>query len=337
MPIYTLGHLAFLSGVPYGRLRSLMLDSDSAYSEHRMAKKSGGFRVIRSPNDHLKMAQRFILDNCLPKGPSSDISYAYTTGRGTLGAATMHVGARAVIKLDFADFFHAISSVSVYRIFAELGYPELLAYEMALICTYGGKVELTSSESGKPYRLTRRRFLAQGSPTSGALSNLALKTLDESLLDLELSGYNVTRYADDIVISSTSPLTRRDCESIMSHVIALSAKHSLHMNTTKTKVLLNKTSYRILGLTVTSTGVGLTRPYKRRFEQELFGIRTRGLAAHAAFKGYATDIEYMAYLWGHVAYGKGIDHAWGQRMRERLRVLNVPFVDVVGLMARSVL
>ncbi|MHA7281976.1 reverse transcriptase domain-containing protein [Arthrobacter sp. TMS2-4] len=332
-PIYTLGHLAFLSGVPYGRLRDIIFNTEQHYRSRTLRKKSGnGHRIIRMPDDQLKRVQRYILNNCLPVGRSSDLSYAYTTDIGILDAAKKHIGGRAVIKLDFSDFFGSISSNAVYKIFVRLGYPELLAFELALLCTCGGIVTLRSSANDKIYRVAGRRFLAQGAPTSGALSNRALQEFDEELETLKYSGYSVTRYADDITLSSIQQLSRSDCLTIIRKVDALSSTFQLSLNHRKTKILLNKSSYRILGLAVNDAGVGLSRPYKRSFQAEVYGISKAGLSKHAKFRGYSSDIEFIAHLWGHVAFARGIDPSWGQRMREELIRLNVPFLDVVGVL-----
>lgn len=336
-PIYTLGHLAFLSGVPYGHLRDMIRHTPSQYTEQKLAKKHGsGYRTIRVPGVALMKTQRFLLKSCLPAEPSSSISYAFTAGRGILGAAQMHVGARTVIKLDFSDFFGSISSKLVYRVFVRAGYPELLAFEMALLCTYGEPIEISSENDLKlPYRRIGRRCLPQGAPTSGAVSNFVLQDLDRSLRELEMSGFAVTRYADDITVSSANVLSRSDCQSVIATIASLGRPYGLSLNKNKTRILHNKNSYRILGLAVSSSGVGLSRPYKRKFESELFAIYKGGILKQSAFRGYRSEIDYIAYLWGHVAFAKGIDLAWGQAMSERLNSMNVPFVDTIKVFSRA--
>lgn len=337
-PLYTLGHLAFLSAVPHGVLRRMLLEPKSHYTEQRLAKKKPGtgYRTIRIPSPALLKVQRFILGRCLPPGPSSPISYAYTRGRGIRDAAERHVGARTVIKLDYSDFFSSVGSKAVYRVFELAGYPELLAFEMAMLCTYGATVLLNNEVNGnRPYKNVSRRFLAQGAPTSGALSNFALRSLDKSLGEFELSGFTLTRYADDITISSARTMTQKEVGSLIRSVSELSSTYNLSLNKSKTQVLRNKNSFRILGLSVTSSGVGLTRPYKRSFEAELFGIRKGGLSTQAIYRGYSSPMDYIAFLWGHVAFAKGIDPIWSQRMSERLESMGVPFIDAIGVFGSS--
>lgn len=338
-PLYTLGHLAFLSGVPHGVLRRMLLETKSQYAEQRLAKKKpgAGYRTIRIPSPALLKVQRYILEHCLPPGPSSPISYAYTRGRGIRDAAQRHVGARTVIKLDYSDFFTSIGSKPVYRVFESAGYPELLAFEMAMLSTYGTNIALNSEVNGtRPYKNVSRRFLAQGAPTSGALSNFALRTLDKDLSEFELSGFTLTRYADDITISSARSLAQKDVAAVIRNVAELSSAYRLTLNRNKTQILRNKDSFRILGLAVTSSGVGLTRPYKRRFETEIFVINKVGLSAQSIYKGYTSPMDYVAFLWGHVAFAKGIDPVWSQRMSERLESMGVPFIDAIGVFGSSI-
>jgi RNA-directed DNA polymerase len=239
--------------------------------------------------------------------------------------------------LDYSDFFSSIGSRPIYRVFESAGYPELLAFEMAMLCTYGTTIALNSEVNGtRPYKHVSRRFLAQGAPTSGALSNLALRTLDKDLSELELAGFTLTRYADDITISSARSLTQKEVGAVIGNVAELSSTYRLTLNRSKTQVLRNKDSFRILGLAVTSSGVGLTRPYKRRFETEIFGIKKVGLSNQSIYKGYTSPMDYVAFLWGHVAFAKGIDPIWSQRMSDRLESMGVPFIDAIGVFGSSI-
>ena len=331
LPIYTLGHLAFLARVPYKRLRSAIADTAAEYKEFSIAKKRGrGVRVIRVPSPDLKRVQQFILANCLPR-PASVISHAYTRGTGILDAAACHQGARSVIMLDLSRFFDSVDSVSIYHIFLNLGYPELLSLELSLLCTYGGHVGIEINGGKHPYVTQGRRFLPQGAPSSGMLSNLALEDLDLSMQQLFRDGFSVTRYADDITISTSEVLSRDECNALIRRVGELCRERGFSLNPSKTKVLLNKQSYRILGLSVSSNGVGLTRPYKRGFESEVRAISTHGLAAHAAHKGYQSQLDYIAHLWGHIAYAKGIDFYWSSRMEQQLVKEGVPYMNVVSV------
>lgn len=333
-PVYTLGHLAKLSGVPYPRLRNMISSIANEYSEHEMQKKSGvGTRTIRMPSRELKQVQRYILKSCLPAHSGSDISHAYSKGRGILTAAREHVGARAMVLVDLAAFFDSVKGISVYRIFSELGYPELLSLEMMLLCTAGGAVEIVNPVGKGPYSFSEDRFLPQGAPTSGALSNLALRRVDEALEGLQLKGLTVTRYADDIALSSSSPLDRQRCAAIVAEVTDLCRSQGFSINPSKTKILLNKSTYRVLGLSVGRTSVGLSRMYKRRLESEVRGIAVFGLAKHSLHRGYSSEIEYIAFLWGHIAFAKGIDFTWGSGIESKVRAQHVPFLDVVQTMA----
>lgn len=134
VPIYSLTHLSIVARVPYEAARDVIFNHRAHYSARKLTKRSGqGFRRIHEPSPQLKSLHRAILHNCLPKRPTSDLAFAYESGRNTLAAARRHIGAKTVIQVDLSDFFGSISSSRIYSVFAELGYPKLLALEMAII------------------------------------------------------------------------------------------------------------------------------------------------------------------------------------------------------------
>lgn len=95
-----------------------------------------------------------------------------------------------VLKVDFHDFFTNIDEASVYKVFRGAGYAPLVSFELARICTR--KLDfVTPSGSIRAEKVPKRSYsisdyssgeelgrLAQGSPTSGALSNLVCRSLD---------------------------------------------------------------------------------------------------------------------------------------------------------------
>jgi RNA-directed DNA polymerase len=325
MPLYTLNHLATASNIPYPKVRDFVLNGNSRYEEIKIAKKNGGARILQVPNGQLRALQKFILRHCIPALPSSPMSYAYTPALSVHHAALRHVGARSVLMLDFDNFFHRVSSQQVYRVFNSLGYPELLSYELAMLTTFGDRV--VAGHEARPYRTLGRRWLPQGAPTSGALSNYVLREFDLGLAQkLDSMGLVGTRYADDITISSHQQLSRKIYMQLIREIDVLSRNCGMRLNFSKTKILLGKSHYRILGLVVGPESVRLNGSYKKKFESDVYAIEKFGLEQRATLRGFSVEMEFIAYLWGHIAFAKGIEKTWASRMERRLRDGGVPFI-----------
>lgn len=328
-PIYTLTHLCALSRVSYNDVRDAIFDYRSHYRTRKIVKKSGhGTRTLHEPSAPLKSLQHTILNNCLPLQAASDISYAFEKNRNTGSAARVHVGARSVIHVDVEDFYGSISSKRVYKLFRSLGYPELLSLELSLVTSVGHVVTLIGpGESGLTYEVLNEGRLPQGASTSGKISNLVCRGLDEQLLMIGHKwGGVVTRYADDITFSTPHVLSKRDCTTVFHELSGVLSAQRLTLNTRKTRILPSTTEFRMLGLCVGQTGIWLTRNYKDSIRAHLYGVEKFGLAAHSISRGFDSDFSFMNFMWGHYAYSKGIDSAFAEHIRSRLSLVGVPLV-----------
>ena len=79
--------------------------------------------------------QRWIHKNILMHVHSHPASYAYKEKTSPRDAAAMHAGCKWMIKLGATNFFESILEPDVYRVFREMGYQALVAFELARICT----------------------------------------------------------------------------------------------------------------------------------------------------------------------------------------------------------
>jgi len=61
--------------------------------------------------------------------------------------ARLHCRCRWLIKLDVQNFFESIYEPAVYRVFRDLGYPRLLAFELTRLCT---RVRPDQADDGGP-------------------------------------------------------------------------------------------------------------------------------------------------------------------------------------------
>lgn len=137
--ILTLGHLARLSGVSFGYLTQIVQRKRSGYSVLMVRKRGEPVRKRRIciPQPDLMRVQRWIARNVLNQIPVHPRCFSYKpNGRnGVLECATLHCGARWLVKIDIQDFFEYISEQDVYRVFHEAGYSPLVSFELTRICT----------------------------------------------------------------------------------------------------------------------------------------------------------------------------------------------------------
>lgn len=144
--VFTLAHLAALSGVPFPRLRDWVArHGDHPYREWMLAKTRDRRRVNKSPSRRMRriaapvpglMAQqRWITQRILHTAGRHQASMAFHRKADVVEAARLHCGCRWLIKLDVENFFESIYEPAVFRVFVELGYPRLLAFELTRLCT----------------------------------------------------------------------------------------------------------------------------------------------------------------------------------------------------------
>lgn len=109
-PLYTLGHLAQLSGAPSRYLREVISRSLDPYLDIDRPKRDGRTRPIASPEPMLMDVQRWILHDILAACDLHRCSWAYSPGRSVVACAQSHMGARWLIKLDVHNFSAASTS-----------------------------------------------------------------------------------------------------------------------------------------------------------------------------------------------------------------------------------
>jgi len=222
--VYTLGHLAHVTGAPRDYLRDVVARRRDPYIDIDRPKRDGRTRAISSPEPVLMDVQRWILRNMLTAIEVHPASYAYQKSRSIVQCAEMHLGARWLIKLDIHHFFDSIQEKAAYRIFNRLGYPPLLSLELTRLCSRVPFPDHVRREYAKfpgkaPYAVSQEGHLPQGAPTSGAIANAAMFAVDEKLSALAHRRQLVyTRYSDDLAFSSGTDTTRRHAAAVINDV-----------------------------------------------------------------------------------------------------------------------
>lgn len=321
-PVLTLADLAQRCGVSSRYLRRIIERDRDPYEPISRPKRDGGTRQIASPEPLLCDVQRWILDNVLCGLEHHPASYAYRTGRSVVDCAEQHRGARWLIKLDLHDFFGSISEPQVFRLIQRLGYPDLLAFEIARLCTrtaFPWKVD----RNHRPYRPSGPASLPQGAPTSGALANAAVLRLDRRLARIaDREGFAYTRYSDDIVFSTAGDYSRGRAMGVVLAVDRVLSTNGLARHRSKTKIVPPGARKVVLGLMLDHGEVRLTARYKRRVETHIRGVDRFGLAEHAGFRNFNSIVSFVSHVDGKLGFAKPIEPVWAAaRMSEWERVL----------------
>lgn len=329
-PLLTLGHLAHMTGVDYKYLRSIVSRSHDAYKPFVIRKRSGGGRLIATPEPQLLAVQRWIAQRVLAKLPVHSASMAYAPGASPLSCARRHLGARWLVKFDIHDFFESISERRVYFVFRGCGYQPLVAFELARLCTRvhsqytlvvpGGR----SARRDAPgvivaYDDPRLGHLPQGAPSSPMLANLASRPLDDLLDRIAVrSDLVYTRYSDDVIFSTDADLTQDQVRTLI-HDVARSFTafgHVLHRK--KITVAPPGSRKLVLGLLVDGDTIRLSRAYRGRLDSHVRGIEKFGLAEHAASRRFASIWGMLRHVYGLLAHAQSVDATYAVRLKTRL-------------------
>lgn len=190
MPLVSLNDLAWRLRTPLSRLYEIVENINAHYSVWpRKDKRTGGYRMIRSPSDELKKIQKRIVANVLGEFRPSDSAHGGIKKRSTRTNAEVHRGQRCVINLDARSFYPSVNNDLVYDLLVrQLGFGRDVASLLTRL-------------------LTHKRQLVQGSPTSVAIANLLLLAPVDVPVSREAErlGLNYSRYIDDITLSGDDP------------------------------------------------------------------------------------------------------------------------------------
>ena len=141
-------------------------------------------RAIDNPVDATKFIQARIYQKLLQPLPWPEHIFGGVKGKSLLHNIRRHLGAPVIVTVDIRSFFPSISTHQIYAVWADLlG----CAPEIARILT----------------RLTTYDFhLPQGAPTSSALANLVLYSLDQPIREYcEGECIHYSTWIDDLAFS----------------------------------------------------------------------------------------------------------------------------------------
>lgn len=373
--IFTLAHLSLLSGTRYSLVRSWIgRRGPEPYREHFLRKSASkpkksekvgpkrAWRRISIPTPALMKQQRWIVERILHKIPKHEASVAFHHGSSILEAARLHCGCRWLIKMDIENFFESIYEPKVYKVFASLGFPHLLAFELTRLCTrimpsdqYGFSFKKSTISRGKrgpdAYNITdqigtddnilwearvpekensvlqhRLGSLPQGALTSPLLANLAVTEIDNAIQILA-SGHNLiyTRYADDIALSTTrTDFCREEARLVIGKVSRILEVEGLSPHRTKTRIIPPGSRKIVLGLVVDGARPRLTREFRNKLRLHAYMLGELGIkpSDHAESLSFRSTLSMRRHIQGKIAYAKHIEPDFAEKISKKLKDVN---------------
>ncbi len=335
--VFSLAHLANLSRTLYSDLhgfvsRSNIHTKDFPYKNFPIAKRTGGRRWISIPVPPLMAVQQWIGQNILNSVAPHAAAFAYVPKRRLLDHAQRHCGATWLVKVDVKDFFSNISERQVFQVFLRLGYPKLLSFEMARLCTRvtpkreGAKWTNTFGEhSITDYDCRYVGSLPQGAPTSPALSNLVCAELDRDLSDFAISkSATYSRYADDLCFSLAMG-SREDAFALKREVSKILWKHGFSENSKKTRVVPPGARMVLTGLNVNGDVPTVPREVRDLVRMHLHYAKKNGIPAHCKERGFRSVVGFKNHLLGLIGYVASVDKKYGSAFYAKFNEL--PWID----------
>ena len=292
--VFDFRHLSLLLGLDPAEVAFYLFAQENLYySEIKIPKKSGGFRIIDIPSERLKGIQRWILRNVLDNIAVHECCYGFQKGKSIYDNAKLHIGKECVLNMDLKDFFPSIKQKDVFEIFYNKGYTKKVSYYFAKL-------------------LTRNGALPQGSPASPAISNIVANHLDKRLSALaEKYGSQYSRYADDITFSGKSNI-----KNMIPIVTKIIKEEKFNVNDKKTRYAYYYQRQEVTGLIVNKK-VSIPKDYLRELEKEIYFCKKYGVASHLT-KTNNHKSFYKEHLYGKAYFVNMVDKQLGQKIKEQL-------------------
>ena len=336
-PVLSLNHLAHRSGVHYFFLRCFVERrlGFPTYRHFRIRKQSGGRRTISVPHPKLMRVQRWINTHILQRQPVHRSCFAFRAGKSIVDCARRHTGARWLVKMDITNFFGSISEIQVYRVFRNIGYQPLVAFEMARLTTCvtvnSTRYEQLQWQSDMRHTAISRYLdwrighLPQGAPTSPMISNLVMRELDTKFAMIAAEhGLTYTRYSDDITLSTRADFSRNQATALVSEISAILRRTGFYMNKRKTSVVPPGARKVVLGLNVDGAFPRLSREFRDKLRQHIYYIEKFGPTEHMRRRDFDTILGMKSHIRGLIDFANMVDPTYARSMLDRFNSIDWP-------------
>ena len=295
------------------------------YSTIEMKKRDGLTRYISHPNKRLREFQKEVLVGFLSRADLvHESAYAYVRGRSSVQCAEVHREAKWILKVDIEDFFHSIDNSQVLWELQRRGVSKERAKNLAHLLTRS----FETFEGRKPARAglkrfqTQHRFLPQGSPTSGAISNLVLFDFDEEMArHAKAFGLTYSRYSDDLIFSSPNKFERPAAEKALQRIIKSMKVLGFRPNQSKTRIIPPGARLQVLGVLVGGGRLRLPKIERKRVDTHLWAIDKFGFHEHRKKIGSQSEYSLLNSINGYLTWAHSVDPEWAGPRQESLVAL----------------
>ena len=202
--------------------------------------KPGEYRLLGIPTIYDRICQQALLNRIEPifEPIFDDASFGYRRGRSTKDALRkiwkeIQSGSEWIVDADLRDFFGSVDHKKLLTLVAQRvadGRVLRLIEAMLKAGSYA-KGQLFPSERGTP----------QGGVVSPTLSNVLLTPFDR---EMRLRGYQLTRYADDWVITCKSAAEARAAVEVAGRVLK---QLGVELHPQKTRIVHAQDGFEFLG------------------------------------------------------------------------------------------
>ena len=202
--------------------------------------KPGAYRLLGIPTIYDRVCQQALLNRLEPifEPVFDDASFGYRRGRSTKDALRkiwkeIQGGSEWIVDADLRDFFGSVDHEKLLTLVAQRvadGRVLRLIEAMLKAGSYG-KGQLFPSERGTP----------QGGVVSPTLSNILLTPFDR---EMRLRGYQLTRYADDWVITCKSAAEARAAMEAAGRILK---QLGVELHPQKTRIVHAQDGFEFLG------------------------------------------------------------------------------------------
>lgn len=309
--------LAFNLGIRAKTLWFLIHTKNSQYTTFSIKKrgkagKKGKVRNIQNPHTIMKNVQRAMLYRVFSKIKFGPEVGAYVPGRCCSDTADQHVNNGTLISLDIFNFFPSIKRSKVRASLKNRGYTHYVAGLIADLVTY-------------------ENFVPQGSPTSGAVSNMVgADLIDKPIMDLlekDDARWVYTRYSDDICVSHPDELPRERVDKIIVGIAEAMKKNGFKPNREKTRVDRKYRQQKVLGIVVNEKR-SIPRKEYRRIDAIIHNSIQSGFHTQYEKAGMNSTGELIEHLKGKLSYFEQIDPYKTELLREKLDFAILTFEEL---------
>ena len=260
--------------------------SPEVFSSHIVRKRRGGIREIVQPSRLLDAATKNLYRSFLSDLPfrPPDHVHGFVPGRSAKTNASVHLGARCVLRVDLEDFFPSISAEMVADRLSKQGYDD----KGVDLC-----VKLVTID----------RKLPIGLSTSPFISNLAFEETDQSLTAYATeANLTFTRYVDDLAFSPDPT------DDDFDHILRILNDAGWSVNPQKTAFMRRGGPQYLTGLYVgLEDGPRIPRKLKRHLRWVKYVVDKFGYEAYMEeFGGLEADMR-PERLYGYACYVAGVE------------------------------